>query len=176
MLPELSVEQRGSTMILHQTRGPNCWPLWESRQWEVYVPSKAGAMNSTDTIPTWPALRQGTKTSFFSVEAIVRFPHMNLSWNEQWREKESLLAEHCHFKSLHLHILEGEKYLCICTPLYISCIFHPPVFDKLGSWLKVSPIRQILIHKRCTEGWHNWGTGLQREPGEKFRVTCCWMW
>jgi hypothetical protein len=171
-LSGLSEEGKGSTMILHQTRGPNCWPLWERRQCEVYVPSKVGAMNSTDTTPTWPAFKQGTKTSFFSVEARVKFPHMNLSWKEQ--------EDACQVRPLLLHIrvltLRGKTYLCVCVPLHIPRVFHPPVFNKLGSWLKMSPIRQILIHKCCTECWHNWGTGLQRKPGQRCRclVTCYW--
>lgn len=133
MFSGLSVEGKGSTMILHQTRGPNCWPLWERRQWEVYVPSKAGAMNSTDTTPTWPAFRQGTKTSFFSVEAKVRFPHMNLSWKEQGQEKNSLSAEHCHFKLPHLYSV-GKK-ITFVSPLHLTF----PVFFILQCLINLVP-------------------------------------
>lgn len=132
-LSGLSVGGKESTMMLHQTRGPNCWPLWERRQWEVYVPSKAGAMNSTDTTPTWPAFRRGTKTSFFSVEAKVRFPHMNLSWKEQWQEKASLLAE-----TLPLQITSSSHFVGKDT--FVSALhFTLPVFFILQCLINLVP-------------------------------------
>lgn len=69
----------GSTTMLHQTRGPNWYPLCASRQWEVYVPSITGATNATLTTPTCPGSSKGTGTSLFSSDARPRFPHMNTS-------------------------------------------------------------------------------------------------
>lgn len=128
-----SVVGKESTMILHQTRGPNCWPLWERRQWEVYVPSKAGAMNSTDTTPTWPAFRQGTKTSFLSVEAKVRFPHMNLSWKEEWQETESLLMTTLSLQSTSSSHFVGQN-------TFVSALhFTFPVFFILQCLINFVP-------------------------------------
>lgn len=121
LLSKDSVAEVGSTTILHQILGPNCSPLCDSLQWEVYVPSILGATNSTETVPTCPDGRDGTNTSFFSEDAKVKFPHISFSWNTRQKKQKltSLVSlwsvwskEHFKFCWKALHRCEAEKSGC----------------------------------------------------------------